>query len=1337
MIRQAIRGLSRAAPAACAALLLLGPTMARAGEVVYERKDTWAATLNAMRARYRGDAKAERPAAASGKVSYGPWHGTYQLRSSGLSQELFPEKGVDLKAKGTDGKRLWRRRDGWRDGRVINLPNASNSATYMFRTITAPSATRKTIYLGSDDGIAVWLNDKRILFKDVSRGAGPDQDRAVLNLRAGENRLLMKVHNGTGGHGFYFSTKPGGGGGGGGGPVGPLAQVAADFPVEHDWTHQDAGNEFSGWLDAKGVSLEKRMIEKVLEELGSRGDRFGAELRRLEAAGRPGDPRWLELYAEACEARRAKRLAPMLEKWQRIVFTKHHNLGGSHYAYTEAVSDSNRERNFRPNTELCIIDMEGTKAKVRTLIKDAQGVIRDPDVSYDGKRILFAWKKSDREDDYHLYEMDAATEKVRQLTHGLGYADYEGCYLPDGNIVFSSSRCEQTVDCWWTRVSNLFISDSDGKHMRRVGFDQVHTNYPKVMDDGRITYTRWDYNDRGQLYPQPLFQMNMDGTGQSEFYGNNSWFPTTIAHARGIPGTGKVLAIATGHHSYQRGKVCIVDPMKGRQEASGVQLVAPIRETKAVRVDGYGQGGDLFEYPYPLNEREFLVAYSPLGGRRPHGQFGIFFMDVDGKREFLAGDPEIPCNQPVPLVSRPKPHVRPSVVNYAKKTGTYTIQDVYVGPGLEGVERGVVKKLRVVALDFRAAGVQSNGNGGPAGGALVSTPIAIRNGTWDTKIVLGTTPVYEDGSASFEVPARTPVYFQLLDKDNKVVQSMRSWSTLQPGENFSCVGCHENKNNTPMRMKPAIAMRKGAQPLEPFYGPARGFSFIKEIQPILDKHCIRCHKAGDKSMAGGAPSRTMRPGGDWAKPDFDDSRWQSGKAGFGTPGTPGGRQHTLWSTNDVWMRASFDLTDRLADRKLAFWVCHDEDVKIYLNGVLGASASNYIAKFQGLPVAENAACTLQPGKNIIAVHCRQTSGGQFVDVSFVDAGPAKEPRTVVAKRPEPVTNDVKTKPAFSLLGKNSGFRQGGRLWSDSYLALTKRGKPNNIVNWLNVQSIPPMLPPYFAGAAKSDLIKMHEKGGHNKVKLSREELDKLSCWIDLLVPFCGDYREANSWSDKEKAWYDRYLQKRFLQERLEREGMEAIVKRQTGRSVKIEPGLVSKLLMGAMGNRGAGGAVGGARGTGYRNVALNPYDVRGPALQFPHASSNSEHGNNSAYLAKNAINGRTANRGHGGRFPSWGPDKRTDLWWKVEFGRKVEVDKIVLTIRADFPHDRHWHSATIEFSDGSREKVSIEKTGDAQTLKFRKRTVEWLQFTDLVQKEPLGWCGFSEVEVWGKDAAGR
>jgi hypothetical protein len=108
----------------------------------------------------------------------------------------------------------------------------------------------------------------------------------------------------------------------------------------------------------------------------------------------------------------------------------------------------------------------------------------------------------------------------------------------------------------------------------------VHTNFPTVTEDGRVLYTRWDYNDRGQLFPQPLFQMFPDGTGQTEFYGNNSWFPTTIKHARGIPGTQKVLAIATGHHSFQAGKLHHHRSGAGPPGERGVQLIAPVRETR-------------------------------------------------------------------------------------------------------------------------------------------------------------------------------------------------------------------------------------------------------------------------------------------------------------------------------------------------------------------------------------------------------------------------------------------------------------------------------------------------------------------------------------------------------------------------------------------------------------------------------------------------------------------------------------------------------------------------------------------------------------------------------------
>ncbi|MBN1420820.1 MAG: hypothetical protein JXP34_18760, partial [Planctomycetes bacterium] len=267
------------------------------------------------------------------------------------------------------------------------------------------------------------------------------------------------------------------------------ARIEREFPVEWDWVLQDHGPGFEAWFAGEGdAERERRMIRRALDELGEGGADLARAFERLERANAaPGDARWLDLYAEACERRRAERLAPLVRAWPRILFTKHLNLGGSHYAYTEGQSDAQNERQFEPGASLCLLDFSGggTRGAVRTLLDDPNGVIRDPEGSYDAARILFSWKKSDRGDDYHLYEMDAESGAIRQLTRGLGFADYEGAYLPDGGIVFNSTRCVQTVDCWWTEVSNLYTCDGDGRYLRRLTFDQVHTNFPTVAGDGR------------------------------------------------------------------------------------------------------------------------------------------------------------------------------------------------------------------------------------------------------------------------------------------------------------------------------------------------------------------------------------------------------------------------------------------------------------------------------------------------------------------------------------------------------------------------------------------------------------------------------------------------------------------------------------------------------------------------------------------------------------------------------------------------------------------------------------------------------------------------------------
>ncbi len=615
-------------------------------------------------------------------------------------------------------------------------------------------------------------------------------------------------------------------------------------PVPCDWMQQDFQPQASEWLLRPEVATVRSMTDRVRRDLRA------AAASEWPSAPPPEttDVRPLfRHYLKLCEFRRSLRLQVLRSKGLQIIFTKHYNLGGSHYAYTEGQSDAQAERHFYPGSSLCLLRPEEGEFQVETLLDDPGGVIRDPDVSYDGKRVLFAWKKSDLNDDYHLYEMDLATRQVRALTQGLGVADYEGIYLPDGDLLFNSTRCVQTVDCWWTEVSNLYRCDRDGRHVRRITFDQVHDNFPTVTEDGRILYTRWEYNDRSQIYPQPELQMMPDGTGQTEFYGGNSWFPTSILHARGIPGTQKVIAIASGHHSRQAGKLILLDPAKGRQENEGAQLIAPVRETKADRIDAYGQAGELFQYPYPLNATEYLAAYHPVGwqNRRDWSfwpRFGLYLMTIDGARELLVSDSTRSCNQPIPIQARPAPFRRPSMVDDRQTEGTVYVQDVYAGLAMRGVRRGTIKKLRIVALDFRAAGIGSNNNGGPGGSALVSTPVAIGNGAWDPKIILGDATVHADGSVFAVIPARKPVYFQLLDDKGRMVQTMRSWTSLQPGENASCIGCHENKNSAaPVLSRPTLALQAGREILKPFYGPPRGFSFAAEIQPILEAKCVSCH----------------------------------------------------------------------------------------------------------------------------------------------------------------------------------------------------------------------------------------------------------------------------------------------------------------------------------------------------------------------------------------------------------------------------------------------------------------------------------------------------------------
>ena len=596
---------------------------------------------------------------------------------------------------------------------------------------------------------------------------------------------------------------------------------------------------------AKSHDSLRRAIEHLERTQGERygqGDAFRARLDAITARAENCELEEIDALQEGYRQLQWDALVaenPVLDFDELVLVRRRQLMGGSHYAYTEAVSwAGDRERHFKPPAALCTLAFKEPGQPVKVLLDSPQGVIRDPDVSWDGTRILFAHKRDLNGDDYHLYEYGVKTEDIRTLTDDEGFADYEGAYLPDGRIAFNSTRCVQTVPCWKTPVSNLYVMEADGSHIRRISLNQVHDNFPSVMNDGRVLYTRWEYNDRGQLWLQGLFSMNPDGTGNTAYYGNNSWWPVTMIHARSIPGSSRIVATLCGHHTDQSGEIGIFDVSLGNEEAEGCVQLWPERPVEPIHVETYTRGlKTRYQYPFPLSENFFLVSCMPEGRQR----YGVYLIDTFGNQVRIYEDERWHCSSPMPLRERERPPAIPTRARYAETEGTVYMADVYRGSGLKGVPRGTVKALRIVEILFRAFGSPGSGLAeyGPGGGGGLFPPMGLES-SWDAKRVVGTVPVEEDGSALFTVPANAALVVEPLDENGKALQKMRSWMSVMPGETLACVGCHEGKHEAPPKLTRNVQGRKPVKPT-PWQVSDRAFAFHEDIQPLLDRNCIGCH----------------------------------------------------------------------------------------------------------------------------------------------------------------------------------------------------------------------------------------------------------------------------------------------------------------------------------------------------------------------------------------------------------------------------------------------------------------------------------------------------------------
>ena len=502
------------------------------------------------------------------------------------------------------------------------------------------------------------------------------------------------------------------------------------------------------------------------------------------------------------------------------------------------------------DNEIAVLSPVRPQGKLTTLFKpDSPRLVSDVDLHFNGDKLLFSMP--DARKNWQIHEVRADGTGRRQLTPGNQpeVHCYDACYLPDGRIVFISTAVLQGVPCNASViVGMMYQMDADGKNIHQVCFEQDHDYNPSVMNDGRVLYLRWDYTDTPHVWNRILMSMNPDGTGQTAYYGGSSYWPNSVFYSRAIPGqTTKFVGIVTGHHEGRVGELVIFDPAKGTQETDGVvqripgrgQRVEPLIEDKLTE-----HSWPKFAHPWPLSDKYFLVAGKP----EPESLWGIYLLDVFDNMVLLKEEERQALLEPIPFRPRSAP---PVIVDRAKpdrKDALVYLGDIYSGPGLKDVPRGSVKSLRLFTYHF---GYQTLAGIDHRVGA---------DGPWEAKRVLGTVPVEADGSAWFRVPAKTPISVQPLDAEGKALALMRSWMTAMPGENLSCVGCHEKSSDAPP-VRQELALARGPSEIKPWHGPTRGFSFTREVQPVLDQHCAGCHNGQPWQQGAPLPDLRANQGG--------------------------------------------------------------------------------------------------------------------------------------------------------------------------------------------------------------------------------------------------------------------------------------------------------------------------------------------------------------------------------------------------------------------------------------------------------------------------------------------
>ncbi len=568
--------------------------------------------------------------------------------------------------------------------------------------------------------------------------------------------------------------------------------------------------------------------------------------------------------------------------WQLI-----HEYLSFYYRYTNARGG-----------DFLVLDRPGQSFKTRSLTsgKFPRGVFSTPALSYDAQALYFAFadfskvvpedapkltamdlrkKKTDgnfeeyfkeKEGKFHLFRMNLTNGSVQQLTDGPN-DDFDPCLLPDGDLVFVSTRRGGFARCTglWEPVqtSTLHKLLKNGE-VKCLSWHETNEWNPSVLKDGRIIYTRWDYVDREAARYMNLWITNPDGTGAQALFGNYTEKVVAALQAKEVPHSNKILFLGSGHHIAVGGTLALLDPTKVKYDPASsedtmecLETITPdigYPETPTADPKKYHVSDHYYYGPYPLSEDFYLVSYSheANGGylaRPPFGygingksyigsssqfdeagKLGLYYRDRFGNLELIYEDAKISCRYPIQLKPRDVPAVIPSKLpEKASEEGTFVLSDVYESVAPISKERPITE-LRVFELLPKYPGHMRND---PKIGHAFAE---------NARNYLGSVPVEADGSAHFKAPACKPLYFQAVDAEGRAVQTMVSDVYLMPGEKRGCIGCHEQaqttQKNLPQQNK---AMARPASKLVPGPKGSSPFSYVQLVQPILDRACLSCH----------------------------------------------------------------------------------------------------------------------------------------------------------------------------------------------------------------------------------------------------------------------------------------------------------------------------------------------------------------------------------------------------------------------------------------------------------------------------------------------------------------